>query len=249
MAFSLKRYIPNTLTLTNLLCGCFAIFSLFMDRTNLVLPFIIIAMFADFFDGMIARLLNVKTPIGKDLDSLADVVSFGVVPSFLMIYLVVLAHPINNTNNFIDELKSINSLQTYLVIFFPLIIALFSALRLAKFNISTNQSSEFKGLATPACTVFVLGLFHNYIAGNEYFNFIYKPLVLNIISLILALLLVSNIPMFSFKVGSLSVKENPFQITFILLGIILLMMFNLSGLPLIVLLYIILNLFKNLIKR
>lgn len=220
-----------------------------MDKTALILPFIIIAMFADFFDGMIARLLNVKTPIGKDLDSLADVVSFGVVPAFLMIYLVVLNHPNNTTNNFVDELKNINSLKTYLFIFFPLIIALFSALRLAKFNISTDQSSEFKGLATPACSVFVLGLFYNYVSGNEYFNFIYTPLVLNIISLILALLLVSNIPMFSFKVGSLSVKENPFQILFILLGLVLLMIFNLSGLSLIVLLYIILNLFKNLMKK
>lgn len=246
----IRKHIPNSLTLLNLLCGCLAIGSLFIVRHEHIPYFIAISLLADFLDGLVARLLKVSSPIGAELDSLADMVSFGVLPGFLMVRLTCEAYygaPLDFY--FYSGLLSIEDFKSAIVILFPLIITLFSALRLAKFNVDTEQSKEFKGLATPASTIFVIGLFMVLQDDWSPFRFLLNPLILNLISLVLALLLVSNIPMFSFKLGDLSIKNNKWQILFVLSSVFLLAFFKFVGVPLIILVYILLNLARKLTPK
>lgn len=245
----IKKHIPNALTLLNLLCGLLAIVALFTAKLEFIPWLLALSLLADFLDGLVARALNVSSPIGKELDSLADMVSFGVLPGFLMLYLSARAYfHVQDTNKFLSIFENIHSPSEAFMIFFPLIITLFSALRLAKFNISTNQSKEFMGLATPAATLLVLGLFIN--EHSEFFDtsFIYNSISLNIISIVIAILLISNLPMFSFKLEKLSWHENKWQIIFVLCAIVLLIFFKLAALALIVLVYILINLVRKAIS-
>jgi CDP-diacylglycerol---serine O-phosphatidyltransferase len=154
-----KKHIPNSLTLLNLLFGCIAVLCFFLDYV-VYIPFLTaLSLLADFLDGLAARALNVSSPIGKELDSLADAVSFGVVPAIALVYLITYyTYPpsVGLEFNFAETLNRIDSIPEGFLILFPLILALFSVLRLAKFNISTDQTTEFKGLATPASTIFVM---------------------------------------------------------------------------------------------
>ena len=245
---NIKKHIPNSLTLLNLLCGVLAIFFLFIGNLKAIPILVCISLLADFLDGLVARALHVSSPIGKELDSLADMVSFGVLPGIIMVFLVVQSLPeVNLGDNFIENLSTHRSLKTQIIIFFPLIITLFSALRLAKFNISTDQSTEFKGLATPASTIFILGLLFAHMSNNEQLIFLNNYVLLNVLSLIIALLLVSNIPMFSFKLSNFGIKENKWQIIFLGLSLILIALFQLNAIALIIVLYIVLNLIRKLI--
>lgn len=244
---SIKKHIPNSLTLLNLLCGCLAIGSLFIGRSELIPYFIGISLLADFLDGLVARLLKVSSPIGAELDSLADMVSFGVLPGFLMVYLSCKAYVGSPEDfSFYNGLVSISNFKSALIIFFPLLITLFSALRLAKFNVDTEQSKEFKGLATPASTIFVIGLFMILKDNGSLIDFMLNPWLINLISLILALLLVSNIPMFSFKLGDFSFKNNKWQIIFLVSSVLLFAFFKFVSVPLIIVVYILLNLVRKL---
>jgi len=209
-----------------------------------------ISLLADFLDGLVARALHVSSPIGKELDSLADMVSFGVLPGIIMVYLVAQSLPwINTEDTFIDILSHQNTLKTRIIVFFPLIITLFSALRLAIFNISTDQKTEFKGLATPASTIFIIGLLFAHGSNNEQLNFLNNYVLLNVLSLIIALLLLSNIPMFSFKLSNFGIKENKWQIIFLVFSLILIALFQFNAIALVILLYVILNLIKKLINN
>lgn len=207
-----------------------------------------ISLIADFLDGLVARALHVSSPIGKELDSLADMVSFGVLPGVIMVFLIVQSLPeLNSSGNFIDQLTQETSLSTKISIFFPLIISLFSALRLAKFNISTDQSTEFKGLATPAATILIVGLLFAHMDNKEPLNFLNNCVLLNIVALIVSLLLVSNIPMFSFKLSNFGIKENKWQIIFLVLTLLLIALFQMNAIALIIVLYILLNIVRKLI--
>ncbi|MGM9774294.1 MAG: CDP-diacylglycerol--serine O-phosphatidyltransferase [Candidatus Egerieousia sp.] len=185
------RHIPNTITCCNLLCGCMAIVSAVNGQFEYVLLCIIGAAVFDFFDGMSARLLKAYSPIGKELDSLADMVSFGVAPAIAGF-------------TFMMDLTDYKWMAI-----FPLLIAPLSALRLAKFNLDERQSENFIGLATPACALMVASL----LACAEHYPVLFSFLSLNVYVLplfcvILALLLTSEIPMFSMKFKSLNHKEN-----------------------------------------
>ncbi|MCB0510172.1 MAG: CDP-alcohol phosphatidyltransferase family protein [Chitinophagales bacterium] len=245
----LKKHIPNSLTLLNLLSGLLAILALFIGKLEYLPWLLALSLLADFLDGLVARALHVSSPIGKELDSLADMVSFGVLPGLLMLYLSARAYfHMQDTKEFLSIFENIHSFSEAFIIFFPLIISLFSALRLAKFNVATNQSKEFMGLATPAATLLVLGLFVN--ERNEFFesSFIYNSISLNIISIVIAILLISNLPMFSFKLGKFSWQEHKWQIIFVLSAIVLLIFFKLAALALIVLVYILINLLRKAIS-
>ena len=245
----MKKFIPNILTLGNVLCGCLVIICLFIGKVQYIIPLMMFAIFFDFFDGMIARALNVSSPIGKELDSLADMISFGVVPGMLMLALV--AKSLIDDGSKMDMvlyLNSISNSKEFLIIIFPLIITLFSALRLAKFNISENQTTEFIGLATPAATFFVVGLFFMSINDNYNYKFLDNFIVLNLISFILSILLTSNIPMFSFKVDKTATKKNKIKIFFVICSVLLFGFYNFASISLIILVYITINLVTYLTK-
>jgi CDP-diacylglycerol--serine O-phosphatidyltransferase len=147
----LKKHLPNTLTCINLLCGCLALTFIFKGDLVTGAYLVGIAAVADFFDGLLARALRVSSPIGKDLDSLADMVSFGVVPGAITYRLLTQAFGSETTAaGFSDPA----SLLPYL----GFVISIFSALRLAKFNNDTRQTTSFIGLPTPACTLVVASL-------------------------------------------------------------------------------------------
>lgn len=197
------RHIPNAITCCNLLCGCLALMSAFAGNFEGVLLWILGAAFFDFFDGMSARLLKAYSPVGKELDSLADMVSFGVAPAIASVY-------------FMKPLTG-----CALLVYVPLIIAPLSALRLAKFNIDDRQAENFIGLATPACALTVASMLATvssckrvlmtFVSGN--------PWVIPAVCVALALLLTSGVPMFSMKFKSLSPRDNSAR--YIFLGIVL----------------------------
>lgn len=235
--------IPNLLTLTNLFCGCLSL--MFLARyfgndlemiSQSVLILMIISLVADFLDGMTARMLKQNSPIGTELDSLADVVSFGVVPGLMMVNMLAMS-----SDNSFEEIK-----------FAGLLITLFSALRLAKFNVDTEQSTYFKGLNTPANTLFIYGLFYIMVQNGKFFtakgNF---DLVLLVsITIISSLLLVSNLPIFSFKLKDTSWSSNHYKYVFLILSLVSLILFQLYALPFIIILYIIISiLFSKKIKH
>jgi len=235
MQIAIKNYIPNTLTLINLFSGCVAVVFAFMGRLDLIIYLSIISLFADFTDGLVARLLNVKSEIGADLDSLADMVSFGFVPGLILFLLID-----GKMGNKMMDLNEVN-----ITALFGFTVTIFSALRLAIFNNDENQSSDFVGLATPASTVFVIGLL--YIDKLNITEL--RPLNIALISIIVSLLLVSKIKMFSFKVTSYSFKDAYWQYSFIALSIICLFWFKIAGFSLIVILYVLLNILKNILEK
>jgi len=182
-------------------------------------------MVFDFFDGMAARLLKVSSPIGKELDSLADMVSFGVIPAVILYHLF-------------------QTDESYALIAF--LVAIFSALRLAKFNIDENQATEFIGLPTPANALFLSSLV--FVRENEILGEAINDYSLIAIAIIFSLLLVAPVKLFSLKFSSLSWSENKIRMVFLIISAILLITLGITGLPLIILIYIILSLIKNWLK-
>ena len=228
MANCITRHIPNTVTCLNLFAGCIASVMAFEAKYELAITFIILSAVFDFFDGMLARLLNAKSPIGKDLDSLADDVSFGVAPSLIVFSLFKeVQYPA-----FMEEIKD----------FFPymgFLISVFSALRLAKFNNDTRQTSSFIGLPVPANALFwgalVVGA-HSFLVSDS-FNAVYLFLLVVLFSY----LLVSEIPMFSLKFKNLTWKDNKVSFIFLLVCIPLLVFLGISGFAAIIAWYILLS--------
>lgn len=232
---NLKAQIPNLLTLTNLFCGCLLVYfcalginpKTWLQDPNLSIWFLVligISLLADLLDGMVARKLNVASPLGLQLDSLADMVTFGVFPGLLMVKLIQM---------------SLGTDQS-IIPFIGFMVTLFSALRLAKFNIDTSQISYFKGLATPSNGIFILGIYILSQSQPEFF--MSNGLMIYIaISIISSYLLICNIPMFSFKVNTISLKESPAQIILIVTAIVLFILLQWSSLAYIILLYILLS--------
>ena len=230
---SIKRNIPNFITLGNLFCGLVAIVFSFENNLHFAGAFIFFGAILDFLDGLSAKLLKVSSEIGKQLDSISDMVTFGVAPGMIMFQMIKLSN--------IDE----NSYIAYI----GFIITLFSAIRLAKFNIDTKQTSSFIGLPTPAAAIFIASLpiisKYNIIIQFNDSEF------LIITSIILSLLLVANLPLFSLKIKkreNWKNKENIIRIIFLISCVILLFIFELTSIPFIVILYIFLSILNNLIK-
>ena len=243
----MKRHLPNALTCLNLLCGCIALTFIFGGNLVLAAYFVGIAAVADFFDGLVARALRVSSPIGKDLDSLADMVSFGVVPGAIIFQL--LAHPPaglfpHTYSDFIYTIK-IGATESKLsnpVAYIGFIISIFSALRLAKFNNDTRQTTSFIGLPTPACTLVVASL--PLILANDAFglrNFILNPLVLIALTVLLSGLLVAELPLFALKFKNLRWVGNRRRFIFVGLALGLVLWLKAAGVPVAVLLYVLLS--------
>jgi CDP-diacylglycerol---serine O-phosphatidyltransferase len=222
------RHLPNFLTCCNLLCGCFAIVFLLEERSIPAAYFVWAACVFDFLDGFVARLLKVSSPIGKELDSLADVVSFGVVPAMVMFKLIG-AH---------------SSLESLPYIGFT--IAAFSALRLAIFNLDTRQSDSFIGLNTPANTLFISSL---PLLPENIGAWLYQDWVLVTITMVFSLLLVSPIEIFALKFKNYSWADNKIRFTFLALSVLLLLALQISAIPVIILLYIALSLIDRFVLQ
>ena len=225
---SIKNHIPNTITCCNLISGCVAIAYAFSGNIELSFTWIIIGAVFDFFDGMSARLLNVSSPIGKELDSLADVVTFGVAPSTILFSeLSVMSYPA-----ILEPLRSILPFTAY-------IMAAFSALRLAKFNLDERQALGFIGLPTPANALFWGSLIIGAGKWLEATPFMVFFLLGGI--LISSWLMVSEIPMFALKFKEWGWKGNQVKYIFLLTCIPLLAIFGLTGLAIIIAWYVIIS--------
>jgi len=217
----MTRHIPNFLTCCNLLCGCLGVVFVLEGRAFPAAYFVWIACVFDFFDGFAARMLKDSSPIGKELDSLADMVSFGLLPSIVMYKMLVQA----NAPGYLP--------------YIGFSIAVFSALRLAIFNVDTRQSDSFRGLPTPADALMItaLPLLTGAVAGilESYW-------VLIAITLFSSYLMVSGIELFALKFKNFTWQDNKIRFTFLLLSVLLLATLQLSAIPLIILLYVAMSL-------
>ena len=224
----MSKHIPNLLTISNLICGCIALYFTFQGELVFTAYLIGLAAIFDFMDGAAARLLNVSNPIGKELDSLADMVSFGLVPGSVVFHLL-------------EE----SPLSQYS--FMALVIPIFSAYRLAKFNVDENQNENFIGLPTPAnCLVFIsIPLITTFNSESTIAYLFEIPEILLIITILMSFSLVSKINMFSLKFKNLKFQDNKFRFFIISMSIILLAWLEFSAIPLIILLYIMMSIVKR----
>ncbi|MDD7303859.1 MAG: CDP-diacylglycerol--serine O-phosphatidyltransferase [Bacteroidaceae bacterium] len=231
----MKRHIPNAITCCNLMCGCMATFLAF-NATQYPRYFVlaVIAIIAgavfDFFDGMVARLLNVSSPIGKELDSLADVITFGVAPSALVFSLFQqVQYPES-----VDFLRKVLPYSAFLM-------AAFSALRLAKFNLDTRQTTSFIGLPTPANALFwgsiIIGQYPFLTSGR------FNALFLLAFMILFCWLMVAEIPLFALKFKNLSWAENKIKYIF-LAGCLPLLLLGYSALAAIIVWYVALSIYE-----
>ena len=219
----LKKHIPNTITCCNLISGCIATYWAFQGNYELALLFIVIGAVFDFFDGMSARLLHVSSPIGKELDSLADDITFGFAPSAIVF----------------DYLKP----ETELLPFLVFVMAAFSALRLAKFNLDERQALGFIGLPAPANALFWGSLI---VGAGDWMKS--APVISTNLSLIILAgifiscwLLIAEIPMFALKFKTWGWKGNEVKYIFLLTSIVMLTFLGVSGLAAVIAWYILLS--------
>lgn len=229
MANFITRHIPNTVTCCNLFSGCIAVVMAYRGDYTAALGFIVLGAVFDFFDGMLARALQAYSPLGKELDSLADDVTFGVAPAMIVFSLF-------------KEVRVPDFFSTWDEVFpyTAFLIAVFSALRLAKFNIDTRQTSSFIGVPTPANALFwgslVVGA-HDFLVSDS-FNALY----LLALVLLTSWLLVAEIPMFSLKFKNLSWRDNKVQFIFLLGCIPLILFLQVAGLAAVIIWYALLSL-------
>lgn len=247
---NLKRYIPNFVTMLNLLSGCIAV--IFAVNNNLATAafFVFLGIFFDFFDGLLARKLNVQSAIGIQLDSLADLVTSGLVPGLVMFKLLTMATDKPEFSWATEEVSLFSdwsALQIPLVAIVGLLITLASAYRLAKFNVDEDQLDSFTGLPTPANALLILSL----PLILEYQNSdIINAIILNkwfliILTLASCYLLNCKLKLFALKFKDWTFKSNAMRYTFILLSIVALIILKFAAIPLIILLYIILSILNT----
>ncbi|MFI3267458.1 MAG: CDP-diacylglycerol--serine O-phosphatidyltransferase [Rikenellaceae bacterium] len=217
------KMIPNTITCLNVLCGCIAVmfaFSGFLEGSFIM---ILLAAVFDFLDGFAARLLKAYSPMGKELDSLADMISFGLAPAAI-VYVMGAEY-------------------------IAFLIAIFSALRLAKFNIDERQTTEFIGLPTPANALFFGALGYVYFVREPWYLFqvIENEYVLIGLVVVFSLLLVSEIRMFSLKFKSFKFKDNILKFSFLAASLALIIVFKIASFPMIILLYVLISIIRHIV--
>ena len=240
------KQIPNIITSLNLLCGCVAI--MFAVSGDLVSAsfFAFAGIFLDFFDGLAARVLNAQSQVGLQLDSLADVVTSGVLPGIVMVQL--LSEALTGTSLDISAIFSdtanSTSIESYLP-FIGLLIAVASGYRLAKFNVDTRQTTSFIGLPVPANTLLILSLplILSFQASQQITEVILTPWFLIIITLVSCVLLNAEIPLFGLKFKTWNFKDNAVRYLFLISSILLLVVLKFIAIPIIIFLYILVSLF------
>lgn len=230
---NIKKHVPNIITLLNLFSGCIALVFAAELNFEMAFFFVCLGIFLDFFDGFFARLFKVSSPLGLQLDSLADMVTSGVVPGLVMFYLLQ---------------KGQDSVSPLLILpYLGFIITLGSCYRLANFNIDTRQTDSFIGLPTPANTLFIMSLplVLKYSDSLVVFEILSNQWILLAITLFSAYILNAEIPLFSLKIKDFTFKKNALQIVFLTLSLLLLFFFQYLGIPLIIITYILLSVVNN----
>ncbi|WP_116789436.1 CDP-alcohol phosphatidyltransferase family protein [Flavobacterium psychrotrophum] len=238
-----KRHIPNLITLLNLASGLIALIFAFNTNWQMAFFWVSMGIFFDFWDGFFARTLKVSSPIGLQLDSLADMVTSGVVPGLAIFQMLAGIADMQEELN----LQSDNFYMGLLP-YAGFIITLASAYRLAKFNVDTRQTNSFIGLPTPANALFIMSLpvIQIYSDGDGIiFDLLSNPYVLVGISLLSAYMLNANIPLFSLKIKYFNWETNKVQFTFLIISVLLLFFLAYLAIPLIILLYVLLSVINN----
>jgi len=234
------RHVPNTITCMNLFCGCLSIVCTFSGRLEMAAYFILAAAVFDFLDGFAARWLKAYSAMGKEIDSLADMVSFGVAPASIMYALLSAAAEKNG-------LPVGTFACGWWVAVAAFVIAVFSALRLAKFNIDLRQSDSFIGLPTPANALFICSLAF-ISSGNHLWAMLTDNLFfLLAVTVAFSYLLVAELPLFSLKFKSFGWKSNQIRYIFVILSAIILIALHWAGLSVVILLYIIISVFTHIL--
>lgn len=218
----MKKHIPNALTCANLFSGCIGVVFAFKGDLNIAAYAVLISGICDFFDGFAARLLHVKSPIGKELDSLADMVSFGFLPGVVMF-----------------QLLTQSDFSSPYLPYLGFMMTIFSALRLAKFNIDTRQTEDFIGLNTPMNTLFIVSL---PFIQKDYPALLGSSILLVAITVIMSFLLTSEIRIFSLKFSSFKWEPNKIKFIFLILSAILVAFMQFAAVPFVLVLYIALSL-------
>jgi CDP-diacylglycerol--serine O-phosphatidyltransferase len=244
MFTTMKKIIPNAITSLNLLSGCMALVFVFKDDFMTAAYFLLFAVLFDFCDGLFARILHAYSKLGLELDSLADLISFGVVPAAML-------HRVLAISN--DDLLKI-PLLGILIYGFPFFIAVFSALRLAKFNIDERQHDSFLGLPTPANAIFIVA---TVIAASKYqfiHNILYNDISIVILTIVMSALMICELPMFSLKVkfnetGKQILDKNITQIMFLIISLIFIILLGFAGISLSIILYILISTVKTILKN
>jgi CDP-diacylglycerol---serine O-phosphatidyltransferase len=273
--------IPNWFTLGNLFCGCLGIVNCFEGDLVWAAYLVGIAAVLDFLDGFMARLLKASSPVGKELDSLADMVTFGVLPGVMVFHLLKVGGPIYFPDQNEIGVWGLNNVAGYMetpwYAYFAFVISLFSALRLAKFNVDTRQSDSFIGVPTPAVTILIASLplilqsgmtdaLKNMDAQSLWVNFssapglgyqtvnpinaiILHPWFLLGLTAVMSFLLISEIPLFALKFKKFGWKGNEIRYIFLALSVLLFVFFWYLGIALIIVLYVLMSVVNNLLKK
>ncbi|MTH17566.1 CDP-alcohol phosphatidyltransferase family protein [Flavobacterium sp. LC2016-01] len=236
---NIKKHIPNLITLINLFCGCVAVVYISQANYEMAFYMVCLGIFFDFFDGFFARLFKVSSPLGLQLDSLADMVTSGVAPGYVMY------------NMFVNGGHQLGT--SPLIPFLGFIITLGSCYRLANFNIDTRQTDSFIGLPTPANALFIISLqvVLDMYADSSFFilELLTNQWVLLIITLFSAYILNAEIPLFALKIKKFNVKDNALQIVFLLISVVLVLLLHYIAIPLIIFFYVLLSIINNLFLK
>jgi CDP-diacylglycerol---serine O-phosphatidyltransferase len=243
---NIKKHIPNTITLLNLLAGLLALIHAFNGNYNEAFSLVCLGIFFDFWDGFFARIWKVQSPIGLQLDSLADMVTSGVVPGLVMYKMLGDIQENQSQYNLTEDTYYMG-----VVPYLGFLITLASCYRLAKFNVDTRQTDSFIGLPTPANALLIMSIpmiqFHSEYEGLV--DLLSNPYVLVGITFLSSYLLNAEIPLFSLKVKSFSWEKYKMQVVFLILSVILISLLEFIAIPIIILLYVILSVVNNTIGK
>ena len=243
---SIKKHIPNTITLLNLLAGLLALIHAFNGNYNEAFSLVCLGIFFDYWDGFFARIWKVQSPIGLQLDSLADMVTSGVVPGLVMYKMLADIQENQSQYNLTEDTYYMG-----VVPYLGFLITLASCYRLAKFNVDSRQTESFIGLPTPANALLIMSIpmiqFHS--EFEWLVDFLSNPYVLVGITVLSSYLLNAEIPLFSLKVKSFSWEKYKMQVVFLIISLILIVLLEFIAIPIIILLYVILSVVNNAIGK
>jgi CDP-diacylglycerol--serine O-phosphatidyltransferase len=243
---SIKKHIPNAITLLNLLAGLLALIHAFNGNYNEAFSLVCLGIFFDYWDGFFARIWKVQSPIGLQLDSLADMVTSGVVPGLVMYKMLGDIQENQSQYNLTEDTYYMG-----VVPYLGFLITLASCFRLAKFNIDTRQTDSFIGLPTPANALLIMSIpmiqFHS--EFEWLVDFLSNPYVLVGVTVLSSYLLNAEIPLFSLKVKSFSWEKYKMQVVFLILSLILIVLLEFIAIPIIILLYVILSVVNNMLGK
>lgn len=236
---NIKKHIPNLITLINLFCGCVAVVFISEAKYEMAFYMVCLGIFFDFFDGFFARLFKVSSPLGLQLDSLADMVTSGVAPGYVMYTMFANSGHQLGTSAFIP--------------FLGFIITLGSCYRLANFNIDTRQTDSFIGLPTPANALFIISLkvVLDIYADSSLLllEILTNQWVLLVITLFSAYILNAEIPLFALKIKKFTFKDNVLQIVFLAISLVLLLLLQFGAIPVIIAFYVLLSIINNMFLK